>query len=50
MNTQTVNALYRGSVLARSTLGNLDSGLEGAEGAKRDETPWPIYDGPLATD
>ena len=31
------------------TLGDLDSGLEGAESAKRDETPWSIYDGPLAT-
>ena len=22
--------------------------MEGAESARRDETPWPIYDGPLA--
>ena len=31
-------------VLARFTLGDLDSGSEGAESAKRDETPWSIYD------
>ena len=45
----TVNAPYGGSVLTRLTLGALDSGLEGAESAKRDATPWSIYDGPLAT-
>ena len=37
------------AVLAQLTLGDLDSGLEGAGNAKRDETPWSIYDGPLAT-
>ena len=42
-------APYGGSVLARLTLGVLDSGLEGAESAKPDETPRSIYDGPLAT-
>ena len=41
--------IYGGSVLARSTLGDLDSGLEGAESAKRDETPRSIYDWPLAS-
>ena len=39
---------FGASVCARSTLGDLDSGLEGAESAKREETPWSIYDGPLA--
>ena len=45
----TANAPYGGSVLARLTPGDLNSGLEGAESAKQDETPWSIYDGPLAT-
>ena len=44
-----LNAPCGGSLLARSTLGDLDSGLEGAESAKQDETPWSIHDGPLAT-
>ena len=43
------DAPYGGSVSARLTVGDLDSGLEGAESAKRDETPWTIYSGPLAT-
>ena len=38
-----------GSVLASLTLGDLHTGLEGGESAKRDETPWPIHAGPLAT-
>lgn len=37
------------SVLACFTLGALDSVLDGAESAKRDEMQWPIYDGSLAT-
>ena len=48
----TVNAPYGGSGLARLTVGDLDSGLEGclrAESAKRDETPGSVCDGPLAT-
>ena len=48
-NGPTVHALYGGSALARSTLGDLDSGLEGAESAKLDEMPWSIYDERLAT-
>ena len=45
----TVNAPYGGSAFARITLGDSDSGLEGAESARRDETPWSIYERPLAT-
>ena len=45
----TVHAPYGGSVLARLILGDLDSGSEGAENAKRDETPRSIHEGPLAT-
>ena len=35
----TRNAPYGGPFFAHLTLGDLDSGLEGAESAKRDETP-----------
>ena len=44
-----INAPYGGSVWTHLTLGDVDSGLEGAESAKRDETPWSVYHGPLAT-
>ena len=37
--------IYGGSALARSTLDDLDSGSEGAESAKRDETPWSFVMG-----
>ena len=54
LNGPTVNAPYGGSALARLTLGDLDSGLQGVAYVlkvlrKRDETPWPIYDGPPAS-